>query len=99
MQPELESLLEAGGFGEVVAAFHLAARHPRRAARLREDLLEDKAGTGAMAEAIGRLLNAGDLCRVCGVELRDPESVRLGIGPQCQRAQRREAPDGHARPA
>jgi hypothetical protein len=37
------------------------------------------------AELIERALNASGRCRICGRELADPESIAIGIGPECRK--------------
>lgn len=65
-------------------AAHAAAEYRARAERERGHAVD----AGPMLTALADALEAGlahlNRCRVCGLELHDPKSVELGIGPTCR---------------
>src|SRR5436305_1812140 len=78
-----------------IAAIREARRHPRRWAlkigeieRQRDEAKakgNDAEATrlSAMADGIREGLKGSDACAICGRKLTDPDSVALGIGPEC----------------
>lgn len=92
----LAAKLEAGGAGPRLA-HHVASdavRHPVKLAARRAWLLAmlkaDRQTFDAVVQpgeltALDAALGDRARCRVCGRALEDPDSVRLGIGPDCRR--------------
>lgn len=85
---ELLALAGVEPSGPARAAAVLVARTPTKAARYlaRLDAAGDdlEARHTAQRDALRAILAGAERCRVCGRELKDPESVRLGIGPDCR---------------
>lgn len=67
-------------------AQYAALKAPAKAAeRARRLLASDDDADVERGREIVEALNGAGRCRTCGRPLSDPESVRLGEGPDCRR--------------